>query len=65
MKAILELNEMPDNCEDCPISYEYYGMSGTHYICSATQATVTRCKDRRHSDCPLKEKDESSVKAIL
>lgn len=60
MKAILELDEMPENCLKCPLSEGIYDDNGEQLWCvplSDKAEKVVNAKFlKKREDCPLKPK---------
>ena len=63
MKAILEFENVPEFCNDCPLGYnDYSDIVDTRLRCVRIQKDVSAyLYSDRHPDCPLKiieEKEE-------
>jgi len=58
MKAILELDELPESCMDCPIlaSYQEFPGAMEEWWCPPMNRTedLTDYKNQRSPHCPLK-----------
>lgn len=57
MKAILVVNKMPKNSEECPFFEKWKGYDKYDY-CSGTSTTVIGNSDKRCNGCPLKPMPE-------
>jgi len=51
MKAILEIDEMPDKCIECPLVVQEYG--GIIW-CKITSDDCEKANLKRNDNCPLK-----------
>ena len=67
MKAILELENMPETCDSCPLNCETcYEESDCYYsVCGYLGEKIEDYGRTRLLNCPLREIDMESVKEVL
>jgi hypothetical protein len=59
MSAILRLDKMPENCEECILSTSVYEASGITRYCNALNEDDSKCVCfGRRNDCPLIEESK-------
>lgn len=67
MKVILEIEQMPENCQECPLSDGYTGERGETLWCvplsHKEEAIVDGDFLKRREDCPLKQIKEGAEDA--